>query len=1209
MKHGGADGPHQEITGGTQRNVVFARDIGTVEIHGAYEIHSADGAGRGAPWYRGFGPVGRLAVVLVGALLLVTRPVLPLPERTGLGPVACGWLLIAGAIAFEAGTRVRRAVARRRRAAWRSERNLARTAEALAEGLAFRYDQDERLARINDPHPLAVSWTTTEPGGAPADEAGSGRDDGDVRDGSGPGGLAADEAAIAGLFTATPSRRLVVLGGAGAGKSVLVLRVAHALLRERARGSRDPVPAVVSLASWDPDHGLLGWVAERLTDEYPEAFASIAGAPPADVAFHLLLTRRVLPVLDGFDELPEHRRAEAFRQITGTMRGRRPFVLTSREPEYREHVPEDDLFERTEIRLRPLTDDAVRSYLAPGRTPNRWTPVLDRLGDRSGPADRPADRPAEGSPEVRRLRDVLSVPLMVGLARVAYARENSDPRELLEPARFDDRRDIERHLYDAFLDVVYSASHDVRAARGGWAPERARAWAGFLASRMKEANEQDLAWWRLDETVPRAVRALALVPAFALGAVLVAGIDFGAPRWDRRLPLGLPGAFVLLCGLVLAAVAAGRPATWQFPPRRLARPGGPETLVTGRAARWKAALAVLGPAAGWAAALAVDGNAARWAMALPTAAVVWAYGTRVVAAVWRRSDPASADSPSGLLRADRRGVLALGWLAPVRKGVEDTPLGVLVLPVVMLAGWQQFGGVDIVTGRDWARLAVGLPLVWTLYAFGASAWGGFTVARLYLWGTGRLPRRLMAFLEDAHERGVLRQSGGVYRFRHIELRDRLARDADGGTSVRTRPRSSRCAMLRPVPGALLTGTAILAAVALAVGAVSATPLPGPVRSLPDVCGLLTGQDLHGLMKDPAVIAGEDGRTCGAGEQAPFVRDTRIGVGVSLFAGEGRMARGPHTAHEEYVKARGEAKRWAERPTIGGFHRELSGLGDEAYVSASSGSYANTSTYEVRAPHGYAVVGMRTANAVLHVQYEEEFASLDRVAEVAQILAREAARLAGLAGGAARPEGAAGTSVSERSVADLPPRTKIPDRDNRFAHYSRRPARPVRGATWQDDERSYLWHLHRAPIVFRAPKHLVCTRAEADDPVTYTCTARPEQVRAGLLPDMRLDVRFHFCEDSCDRKEMDTFLRAIPDHARTPWAKVDDATYVAAASVDGADRYRFAMKRHWGWRDEKTKAPHMNLLWVRAEVPREQEAMAQKIVNDLFTQTGGFRTVD
>ncbi|WP_157845193.1 MULTISPECIES: hypothetical protein [Pseudofrankia] len=49
------------------------------------------------------------------------------------------------------------------------------------------------------------------------------------------------------------------------------------------------------------------------------------------------------------------------------------------------------------------------------------------------------------------------------------------------------------------------------------------------------------------------------------------------------------------------------------------------------------------------------------------------------------------------------------------------------------------------------------------------------LTRAWLAARGRLPRDLMAFLADAHEnRGVLRQAGAAYQFRHVELQRRLA---------------------------------------------------------------------------------------------------------------------------------------------------------------------------------------------------------------------------------------------------------------------------------------------------------------------------------------------------------------------------------------------------------------------------------------------------
>ena len=61
----------------------------------------------------------------------------------------------------------------------------------------------------------------------------------------------------------------------------------------------------------------------------------------------------------------------------------------------------------------------------------------------------------------------------------------------------------------------------------------------------------------------------------------------------------------------------------------------------------------------------------------------------------------------------------------------------------------------------------------------SGVWPSYEIARIWLALGRHLPWPLMAFLADAHRRGVLRQAGAVYQFRHIELQHRLAeRDAE-----------------------------------------------------------------------------------------------------------------------------------------------------------------------------------------------------------------------------------------------------------------------------------------------------------------------------------------------------------------------------------------------------------------------------------------------
>jgi hypothetical protein len=73
-----------------------------------------------------------------------------------------------------------------------------------------------------------------------------------------------------------------------------------------------------------------------------------------------------------------------------------------------------------------------------------------------------------------------------------------------------------------------------------------------------------------------------------------------------------------------------------------------------------------------------------------------------------------------------------------------------------------------------------LPLLLVYGLVIALAFGLVESAGQYLVSVGllaigcRTPWRLLRFLGDAHRRGVLRQQGATYEFRHVRLRERLA---------------------------------------------------------------------------------------------------------------------------------------------------------------------------------------------------------------------------------------------------------------------------------------------------------------------------------------------------------------------------------------------------------------------------------------------------
>jgi hypothetical protein len=114
----------------------------------------------------------------------------------------------------------------------------------------------------------------------------------------------------------------------------------------------------------------------------------------------------------------------------------------------------------------------------------------------------------------------------------------------------------------------------------------------------------------------------------------------------------------------------------------------------------------------------------------------------------RSTDPAQS------LAADRARALA-------RCAVLGLLLALFLIPAL---GW-------------WAGIAWATP-VSALLVLRNSAWMRWLLfVRCWLPLQGRLPWRVTAFLEDAHQRGVLRQSGAVYLFRHALLHEHLAATA------------------------------------------------------------------------------------------------------------------------------------------------------------------------------------------------------------------------------------------------------------------------------------------------------------------------------------------------------------------------------------------------------------------------------------------------
>jgi GTPase SAR1 family protein len=749
---------------------------------------------------------------------------------------------------------------------------LAKVADELATAVRRQWDAEAAIRQLNDPYPLPVCWHAADSELFEPWEkirATAIRWLGQRRPPPGTG-WAADPPGLAGcdddladvLGRRVPTRRLVVLGDPGAGKTMLLVRLVRSQLARRAAAGNaaasTPVPVLFSLASWDPSRqGLRDWLVDQLITDYPGLRdpAPSVGRESLSRARALLDDGFIFPVLDGFDEIPGELWASALDMINEAMRNH-GLVLSSRVEQFRQAVnPEGKPFMRLRgaagIELEALDTAAVRNYLSDSTIddPARWDPVLELLD---------TDAP---------VADALRNPLRLSLARAIYnprpgeqAENVPAPAELCDHAKFDEPQKVDDHLFRAFVPAAYRrypGQHHPPSCTASQAEVRL----AFLARHIRERRDgmAGLAWWQLREATPPPLIGVVagLLPGVAVGlaAGLTKGLGVGlglgifaavtvalapvprlrasrprskanpsVPRLAGLLPdgrltyrhggivRGIAGGLAggalggLVGGLTLVAVGLGMAPVGGIMGGLGAGigagaiGGARRGLLGGFVGGAVSGLtAGLGP--GVAAGL-VDGTAAWLAAGLTVAlagarvparemrALHWSpvglvvgvtVGAAIGAKVWLDAGPGPGLA-AGIITGALGGLAAGLEGAPVDLEKAVGPQAILARDrgtfwLVAILGALSFGLGAWVGVRPSVGLAAGLT-VGLVAACVQASWGAFAITRSWLAMRRQITWPLMGFLDDAHRRGVLRQAGAIYQFRHTEMQQHLANRND-----------------------------------------------------------------------------------------------------------------------------------------------------------------------------------------------------------------------------------------------------------------------------------------------------------------------------------------------------------------------------------------------------------------------------------------------
>ncbi|MBC2903792.1 NACHT domain-containing protein [Streptomyces cupreus] len=532
-------------------------------------------------------------------------------------------------------------------------------------------------------------------------------------------------------YRAVRPRRLVITGEPGAGKTVLARKLVMEL--NKARGESEPVAVLVALADWDTREGLGDWIARHLERDF---------GMPRRSARRVVRGRRVLPVLDGLDEMDaaevaaEDSRARAAlealaRYQDGTDPA--PLVLTCRTRRYDElEADGSHILDAARIEIDPVDPEQAVRFLeqrGAARRPAAWQPVLDEL---------------RNAPSGTLARD-LSTPWRLMLTATVYERRG-DPGDLLRAATGPDGS-----VAELLLGRFIGAAADNAPGEAGRYEERLiheRLHQLALTLGADGADETDLVLLRLADRVRGALRPTVLVGLVAL-AILPALV---LARWDSYVDeLFLAGAVLFLtCYLLYWEL---RESGGIFSPSfsAMATPplGGP---------LWRLGLRRMWHARSvWTYAVLAMLVFSLW-VALPEAWgglgdpwVLWLTGGFMAVVV-------------GLGVITQLDSTAVGPSGPIRTGWYLIALATLLLSSgQMVSGHIGLGDLIFTDGLLAAALT------------GMQDWIGYHIYRIR---HPRLGLRFQAFLDWSVTAGLLRTSGVAYQFRHREFQEWVVRNPE-----------------------------------------------------------------------------------------------------------------------------------------------------------------------------------------------------------------------------------------------------------------------------------------------------------------------------------------------------------------------------------------------------------------------------------------------
>ena len=251
------------------------------------------------------------------------------------------------------------------------------------------------------------------------------------------------------------NRLLLILGEPGSGKTTTLLQLARDLIAEVDSAFAQPVPIILNLATWtNKQQPLDEWLIAELNSKYH--------LPKRD-GKKWLQDRRILPLLDGLDEVKVENRAACVEKINQLVMdyGLQGLVVCSRIKDYAD-LSVRLAFYRA-IYLQPLTPEQVDEY-------------LNRAGEKLASLRATLQ-------EDEALRSMAQSPLILNIMSLAY--QNTSAEDLSDPALATDKA-RRKHLFDSYITRMFNR----KGSALPYDDEQTKHHLSWLARNMQKHNQE-----------------------------------------------------------------------------------------------------------------------------------------------------------------------------------------------------------------------------------------------------------------------------------------------------------------------------------------------------------------------------------------------------------------------------------------------------------------------------------------------------------------------------------------------------------------------------------------------------------------------------------------------------------------------------------------------------------------------------------------------